>query len=229
LEAAFDSDFAAVSAPPQGLQNLEGGLEALGLEGAAVGLQGGVETPLLLSVETTPEFLQLPLEYQGFCGWTVAKRHGLLLPGKPALGVVRYKGACYVFAHAVALKSFMDQPEAIRSGVISAAKAAPELVHLLRLHDDFPGTSIASILAKTHRGAGAASAALLQAPTTSDAATETPTHFVERHLDASYEWNDWALRRQALKVAKLKKCISQRLHGAVFEAASFHPRRRPLL
>jgi hypothetical protein len=40
----------------------------------------------LLSVESTPEFMQLPLEFQGFCPWTIVHRHGLLLPGNPALG-----------------------------------------------------------------------------------------------------------------------------------------------
>ncbi|KAJ1457294.1 hypothetical protein M885DRAFT_462058 [Pelagophyceae sp. CCMP2097] len=217
LEAAFESDFAgvsatAVSAPKGGVpevHNLEGGLEGLGLQGAgsAQGQGGpGSNVPVLLSVETTPEFLQLPLEYQGFCGWTVAKRHGLLLPGKPALGVVKYKGASYVFAHAVALQAFMDQAESIRAGVVSAAKAAPELVHLLRLEHDFPGTSIAKILAKSHRTC--ASSALLHAPTQMDASTETPLHFVERHVDPKYEWNDWSLRRQALKITKLKKCLT---------------------
>jgi hypothetical protein len=26
--------------------------------------------------------------------------------------------------------------------------------------------------------------------------TQTPTHFVERHVDVNYEWNEWALRRR---------------------------------
>lgn len=29
-----------------------------------------------------------------------------------------------------------------------------------------------------------------------DAGTQTPTHFVEKHLDYSYEWNEWALRKR---------------------------------
>jgi hypothetical protein len=36
---------------------------------------------------------------------------GLLLPGKPALGVVRYRNAFYVFAHEVAIKHFLKHPE----------------------------------------------------------------------------------------------------------------------
>ena len=50
----------------------------------------GGDVPIVLTAENAgPEFLQLPLEYQGFCPWTVVHQHGFLLPGKPAEGVVR--------------------------------------------------------------------------------------------------------------------------------------------
>ena len=39
-----------------------------------------------------------------------------------------------------------------------------------------------------------------------DASTETPTHFVEKNIDPSYDWNEWGLRRRALQMANLKKC-----------------------
>jgi Domain of unknown function len=61
-----------------------------------------VEKPVHLSIESTPEFMQLPLEFQGFCPWTIVHRRGLLLAGRPELGVQRWKGAHYVFAHKVA-------------------------------------------------------------------------------------------------------------------------------
>ena len=53
------------------------------------------EVPVVLTAENAgPEFLQLPLEYQGFCPWTVVHQHGFLLPGKPAEGVVRCVHHC---------------------------------------------------------------------------------------------------------------------------------------
>lgn len=174
------------------------------------------EGPVRLSVETTPEFMQLPLEYQGFCGWTVANRHGLLLPGKPSLGVVKYKGACYVFAHAVALKAFLERPEAVKEAVLDTAAKNPELVHLLRLQDQYPGTSIARIIAAHAKQRATrnsfqnfldiddTAAGLLEPAARCDASTETPTHFVEEHVDRNYEWNEWELRRRALRFAHLK-------------------------
>ena len=35
-----------------------------------------VDKPVRLSISHTPEFMQLPLEYQGFCSWTVLHRRG---------------------------------------------------------------------------------------------------------------------------------------------------------
>lgn len=166
--------------------------------------------PVRLSIETTPEFMQLPLEYQGFCGWTVANRRGLLLPGKPALGVVKYQGKCFVFAHAVALEAFLDRPDDVQRGIVSVATENPELVHLLRLQDQYPGTSVAKVLAqRCHRRKGDATDRDSAEARSVDAATGTPTHFVEKHIDHDYEWNEWALRRRALRVTRIKNnCVT---------------------
>ena len=72
--------------------------------------QTDVARPIKFSIESTPEFMQLPLEYQGFCSWTNVKRQGLLLPGKPELGVIRYKNRFFVFAHQGAICNFMETP-----------------------------------------------------------------------------------------------------------------------
>lgn len=36
--------------------------------------------------------------------------------------------------------------------------------------------------------------------TKNDAGTQTDTHFLESNIVASYEWNEWELRRKALKL-----------------------------
>merc|ERR1719399_1546704 len=55
-----------------------------------------------------------------------------------------------------------------------------------------------------------------------DAASQTPTHFVEKHIDYSYEWNEWALRRRALHLANLrqKATKSQQTGGSAFRRES---------
>ena len=37
-----------------------------------------------------------------------------------------------------------------------------------------------------------------------DASTSTPVHFVEKNIDVTYDWNEWSLRRRALRVANLR-------------------------
>jgi hypothetical protein len=41
-----------------------------------------------------------------------------------------------------------------------------------------------------------------------DASVETPTHFVDRHIDPSYHFSEWALRRAALQMARLRNCAT---------------------
>merc|ERR1719231_2196104 len=128
-------------------------------------------------------------------------RSGLLLPGKPALGVVRFANRFFVFATTVALDAFVANPLLYQRGVRRTAEQSPELIHLLRLQGDFPHASIAGMMRKS-AGGGAGQPASAGAggglpPKMKDAGTETPTHFVEKHIDINYEWNEWALRRRA--------------------------------
>lgn len=77
----------------------------------------------------------------------------------------------------------------------------PEFIHLLRLQNYFPTASIARLIEKPEFDKGGPSHR-----TTKEAGTETPTHFVERHIDPNYHWNEWELRRRVLKVVNLKNC-----------------------
>lgn len=155
----------------------------------------------LLTAANTPDFMLLPLELQGYCPWTLVQTKGLLVPGKPSTGVVRYNNGYYVCDHALGLKAFMDNPEHYLSQIRTKAMTSPEYIHLLRVQHWFPNVSIAHLF--DHPEFDTASA---QKGLTKDAGTETPTHFQERHIDVNYHWNEWELRRRALKVANLKNC-----------------------
>ncbi len=44
-------------------------------------------------------------------------------------------------------------------------------------------------------------AGMIKAPVTKcDSGTQTDTHFMESHIVKSYEWNEWELRRKAIKL-----------------------------
>mmetsp|Transcript_15434 Transcript_15434/g.23290 ORF Transcript_15434/g.23290 Transcript_15434/m.23290 type:complete len:740 (-) Transcript_15434:175-2394(-) len=165
-------------------------LETMSAKGAA-----------LLSVHDTPDFMQLPLELQGFCPWTMVHANGLLVPGKPALGVIRYENLYYVCEHKVAIKAFMDDPAYHIKKIKETAQKSPEYIHLLRLQNYFPSASIARLVERPDFDAQSGSK-----PTTKDASTGTPTHFIEKRIDPHYHWNEWVLRQRVLKVVNLKNC-----------------------
>jgi len=87
----------------------------------------------LLSVMTTPDFMLLPLEFQGYCPWTIVEARGLLIPGKPALGIVRYQNLYYVCDHNIAIKAFIRNPDYFLKDIRQRALRNPEYIHLLRL------------------------------------------------------------------------------------------------
>lgn len=161
----------------------------------------------LLSVQNTPDFNQLPLELQGFCPWTLIHAKGLLVPGKPALGVIRFENMYFVCDHELGITSFLKDPDYYLDSIKDMALRSPEFIHLLHLQRWFPNAAIARLL-----NVNSDDATLLQQtggkPTMKDAATSTPTHFVETHIDINYHWNEWELRRRALKIVNLKGCVT---------------------
>ncbi|KAG1665616.1 hypothetical protein FOA52_011447 [Chlamydomonas sp. UWO 241] len=60
----------------------------------------------------------------------------------------------------------------------------------------------------------------MSGPLKVDFASQTPTHFVEKHIDYTYEWNEWALRRRALALANLRQ---KRTHST--QTAQSHYKR----
>ena len=55
--------------------------------------------------------MQTPLDYLGFCVWSIVKRNGLLVPGKPNLGVYKYQEKHCVFSDKAAIDEFLQNPE----------------------------------------------------------------------------------------------------------------------
>jgi len=153
-----------------------------------------------LTVENSPDFLQLSLDFQGFCIHTLVTQERLLVPGNPALGVVKYAGRFCVFSSERAMAEFCSDPEAPNrffGGVRDVCYKHPELIHLMRIHEDFPKSSLHSILQLT---SGRGQVAMM-----ADATTDTPLHFEESNIDKTYEWNEWKMRKEALHMADIKR------------------------
>jgi hypothetical protein len=152
--------------------------------------------------ETTPNFMSLPLEHQGYCPWTIVTRQCLLLPGNPNLGIIKYKGKHYSFITDQAMRDFIADPEKFIEGVVIRSRKTPALIHLLCLQPYIPNSdiselfSIQDIFDNNTLPTSTASKA--------DASAQTPSTYINTDTaDPNYEWNEWAMRRKALQMADL--------------------------
>ncbi|XP_051792721.1 cilia- and flagella-associated protein 206 isoform X2 [Acanthochromis polyacanthus] len=148
--------------------------------------------------ETTTSFNELPQQYNGFCGYTFVNRDGLLLPGNPHIGVLKHKGKLYVFSSKQAALNFACSPDDFVEKVAEKAKYSPELIQLLKLPQQFSCVSPYSELQPGE--------SLLV--TKCESGTQTDIHPMETNIVKSYEWNEWELRRKALKLADLRTKVT---------------------
>ncbi|XP_055728956.1 cilia- and flagella-associated protein 206-like isoform X1 [Salvelinus fontinalis] len=160
-----------------------------------------IKTQEWLLPETTANFDKLPLQYNGICGYTLVKKDGLLLPGNPSIGVLKHREKYYVFSSKEAALRFGSKPDEYIAHVAEKAKQSPELIQLLQLHQQFACVTPYPEMQSGER--------LLVKPITKcDSSTQTDTHLLETNIVKSYEWNEWELRRKAIKLANLRSKVT---------------------
>mmetsp|Transcript_1685 Transcript_1685/g.1140 ORF Transcript_1685/g.1140 Transcript_1685/m.1140 type:complete len:160 (-) Transcript_1685:217-696(-) len=147
-----------------------------------------------LMPNSTPDFMHIPLDYLGFCLVNIVEE-GLLMPGKPNLGVFKYKEKYCVFSEEQSIEKFGSNPEAYLEEVLVKCRQKPELIHLLKLQESFPEASLATLLQGKD---GMHPLFSISAPLMVDKGLETPTHFLEKYIEPNYCWNEWDLRKKAL-------------------------------
>ncbi|KFQ04792.1 UPF0704 protein C6orf165 [Haliaeetus albicilla] len=150
--------------------------------------------------ETTDNFDQLLIQYHGFCAHAIGVR-GLTLPGNPAIGILKHKERCYVFSCKEAAYIFAQDPDKFIQLNIEKAKEHAELIQLLELRHQFEYFA---------PYAQARNADKCLKPTTKcDSSTQTDTHILPPTIVTSYEWNEWELRRKAIKLANLRRKLTR--------------------
>ncbi|XP_005942148.1 cilia- and flagella-associated protein 206 [Haplochromis burtoni] len=166
-----------------------------------------LKTQEWLFPETTVNFEEMPLQYNGFCGYTLVTRDGLLLPGNPYIGALKHKEKLYVFTSKEAAMKFALSPDSFVAEVAEKAKYSPELIQLLKLHQQFscisPYSDV-SRLSQTQPRKGLP----VKPGIKCECGTQTEIHPVEKNIVKSYEWNEWELRRKALKLANLQTRVT---------------------
>uniref|UniRef100_A0A8C6P364 Cilia- and flagella-associated protein 206 n=1 Tax=Nothobranchius furzeri TaxID=105023 RepID=A0A8C6P364_NOTFU len=148
-----------------------------------------------LTSETTTNLTGLPLQYNGFCGYTLVHRDGLLLPGNPQIGVLKHKEMLFAFSSKEAALKFASCPDDVIAGVMTTSKHFPELLKLLNLHQCF-----SYVLVQVQSEESLQEMAI----TRSDSGTQTDIHPIIANIDRLYQWNEWEHRRKAIKLADLR-------------------------
>ncbi|XP_062502571.1 cilia- and flagella-associated protein 206-like [Corticium candelabrum] len=151
--------------------------------------------------ENTKEHDRLPIEHRGFCSYSLAAHDRLLLPSSKEFGVLHYKGKFYCFSSPQAAEMFAANPDRYIYETIEVAKKSPELIQLLELHSQFAAMS--------SHGHGMPPGKMIEKPiTTNDVGVQTEVHPIETNIVKSYEWNEWELRRKAIKLANLRRKVT---------------------
>uniref|UniRef100_A0A3B5KV81 Cilia- and flagella-associated protein 206 n=1 Tax=Xiphophorus couchianus TaxID=32473 RepID=A0A3B5KV81_9TELE len=80
-------------------------------------VSSGMIDPTLLNTQSwllphaNDRLKELPLEYNGFCGYMFVNRDGLLLPGNPSIGILEHKERFYAFSSREAALAFASSPD----------------------------------------------------------------------------------------------------------------------
>nr|KAF6461615.1 hypothetical protein HJG59_002737 [Molossus molossus] len=148
----------------------------------------------------TSNFDKLLIQYRGFCGYTLATTDGLLLPGNPAIGILKHKEKYYTFNSRSAAYSFAENPEHYINLITEKAKKNAELIQLLELHQQFETLIPCSEIKVITKH--------IKPITKSETGTQTDTHILPPTIVRSYDWNEWELRRKAIKLANLRQKVT---------------------
>nr|XP_055042999.1 cilia- and flagella-associated protein 206 isoform X1 [Misgurnus anguillicaudatus] len=152
--------------------------------------------------DTAVNFEDLPLQYKGVCGWTLVKKKGLLVPGNPHIGVLKHREKFYAFSSRSAAYEFASRADEYITAVAKIAKTSAELIQLLQLHQEFACVTPYSEMQSGQK-------LLVKPILKSDSSTQTEIHPLETNIMKSYEWNEWELRRKAIKLANLRNKVTR--------------------
>eukprot|EP01064_Diplonema_japonicum_P018923 TRINITY_DN27610_c0_g1_i1.p1 TRINITY_DN27610_c0_g1~~TRINITY_DN27610_c0_g1_i1.p1 ORF type:complete len:596 (+),score=118.27 TRINITY_DN27610_c0_g1_i1:105-1892(+) len=158
-----------------------------------------VQNPSVEYLQELPENKQL--EFNGFCVTSILDKN-LLLDGKhgemcPGFIHLPVNDTYYAFSSERALKSFARDPfKYISTDLLEACAAESNLIHLLGMQNELP---------KDIYLQGTRSATKPREVVKVESHTQTGQ--IDSYKDHKYEWNEWELRRLALKLANLRnKC-----------------------
>jgi hypothetical protein len=76
--------------------------------------------------------MHIPLDFLGFCLVNIVEK-AILIPGKPNIGVFKYKEKYCVFSDEETAQKYVANPDYYLEAVVTKCRYMPELIHLLKL------------------------------------------------------------------------------------------------
>ncbi|XP_069694872.1 cilia- and flagella-associated protein 206 [Periplaneta americana] len=149
-----------------------------------------MKTEVVYPAQVT-DFDKIPLQYLGFCAWSIIEGHGALIPGNPNMGVCRWNGNYYAFSSPAAAAEFGRHPDKYVLAVTDLMQKKPELISLLQLQEQV--------------SAGELPVMKPEPVIKRDSAIQTELHPIPSYIDPTYRWNEWDLKREAIKLANIVK------------------------
>jgi hypothetical protein len=154
----------------------------------------------LLKQDSTADYLDIKLEYQGFCITTLFNKK-LLISGRPTV-VAKYNDKYMVFCTHQCLQEFIDNPNKYIEGIYEYVKENPYLINLLNMTEEFPNGNLANMF----RDKESITFKYKNSKVLMDKGCQTVDHvYPNGYIDPDYVWNEWELKKRAIKLADIKK------------------------
>merc|ERR1712159_174477 len=154
----------------------------------------------LVDASNCPNIDEVKFSLSGFCPISLVKYDGLVLPGLPHLGIMRFGDNFYICSSNESLDQFfnksLNQVDEFLIQVNSLAAQSPEPIGLMGLSQQFT-------VAGKYKGNKKMRPLLKR-----DSGVQTDTHFHDTIIDPNYHWNEWELRRKAIRLANLTHKIT---------------------
>ena len=155
----------------------------------------------LLKQDSTADYYDIKLEYQGFCIVTLLNKRGLLVSGRPAV-VAKYNEKYMVFCTHQCLQEFIDNPQKYIDGLNEYVKENSYLINLLNMTEEFPNGNLANMF----RDKESSAFKYKNSKVLIDIGCQTVDHIHEHgYIDPDYEWNEWDLKKKAIQLANIMK------------------------
>uniref|UniRef100_A0A5K3FD10 Cilia- and flagella-associated protein 206 n=2 Tax=Mesocestoides corti TaxID=53468 RepID=A0A5K3FD10_MESCO len=140
----------------------------------------------------------LKISLNGFCAWSVVRYQGLPIPAKKCLGVLKFKENHFAFSTVDAATEYEKWSEKFTYEISEIARRNPELIELFDLHAMFDNGKAYFPDVK----------ALATKKRVVSREIQTVVHPIPSHIDTAYTWNEWELRRRALHLVYIRKCVT---------------------